>query len=638
MDAHTTPLTTGFFADFLDHAGLAARQDHKLLSLWPLVWPEGSAPAGPEYTRLADAIAAGAFRVDEVAGGNVPKVSAVNEGELAVLVLFGEEIHGALQNRTVNASFLVPAKSRVVLDVSCVEQGRWSRNSKSFGAPEAAVSSAMRKKMAMSVTRARASGGDFTADQAEVWKEVGDRLRSSRTRSRTSSYGDYRKSRRSDLDEISKSFHTVDRQVGFVASIGDEIVGLECIGRPGGLRTLVPHAAPGLWDRRDRQRHVAQEGRRQAAAAPLRCARALPGRARKGTGAGLALARVGRGRPVRELRGVRLHPRRGWPDPRHGLPRGGQVMRRRRTAKAPVRLQGFEDEDTGFRGWQVELPMGLELPTPCVDESHVYLGGGFGSFEFHAFDRATGQVAWSQHTKDDGPTAATLAGDRVLYNTESCTLRCHDARTGELAWERWLGDPLLAQPAVGEDLVFMAYPGKGVHWLTALDLAEGKSRWNTELEGDLISAPVFAEERIWASTWDGTVACFDPADGRRMWHQDMQATSAPWVWNGEAYVSRRDPDEKGAPKESTFRTSYKGSMRSQRSRRARYYADKRGSLGDMAYKKSDASVGFGAAPSSAKIHLAEKLTGWTSVRSAWRHQGSRPCIWTGSSSAWPETC
>ena len=43
----------------------------------------------------------------------------------------------------------------------------------------------------------------------------------------------------------------------------------------------------------------------------------------------------------------------------------------------------------------------------------------------------------------------------------------------------------------------------------------------------------------------------------------------------------------------------------------------------------DSSVGFGNAPSSAKLHAAEKLVGEHLVSRAWRFQGSRPVVVKG---------
>jgi outer membrane protein assembly factor BamB len=287
------------------------------------------------------------------------------------------------------------------------------------------------------------------------------------------------------------------------------------------------------------------------------------------------------------------------------------------------------DQETGFRGWQAVLAGDRELATPCVGDGRVFLGGGFGSFEFYALDATTGEPAWARRTSDDGPTAATLSGTRVLFNTESCTLCCHEARGGDLLWERWLGDPLLAQPAVGAGRVFMAYPQGGHHWLTALRLEDGVSLWEAELPGDVISAPVFAEGKVWVSLWDGTVASFDPGEGKQLWSRKMRATSAPWVSGGEVFVSVREGDTEDAPRESTHRLSREQRHRAQKLREALYYERKRGTHHDRHWRASDAGVGFAEAPAAAKLDQFERLTGWTGVHSAWRHQGSRPCVWNG---------
>ena len=59
-------------------------------------------------------------------GGHVPETEEiVNEGELSVLLLDGEELLGAKQNRVLNLTILVPAHQTCVVPVSCVESGRW---------------------------------------------------------------------------------------------------------------------------------------------------------------------------------------------------------------------------------------------------------------------------------------------------------------------------------------------------------------------------------------------------------------------------------------------------------------------------------------------------------------------------------
>jgi hypothetical protein len=223
-------------SDFLSHVHLAPRQNYKSLTLWPLV-RDAAVPApatGPEYVALSTALTNNAVQIDEVSDhGEVPHVRVTNKGDVAVLFLFGEEIRGAKQNRVANASFLVPAKSETVIDVSCVEAGRWSRaQGERFNQAHDVISPTLRRTMAQQVRTSLDAHSGFRTDQGEVWEGISSRLRQSRTSSRTESYADYSERRAPEIDVMAKAFHPVEAQVGFIACIGDEIAGLEAIGRP----------------------------------------------------------------------------------------------------------------------------------------------------------------------------------------------------------------------------------------------------------------------------------------------------------------------------------------------------------------------------------------------------------------------
>jgi len=231
-------------AEFVSNLHLQPRQFHKNLTLWPLARDGSSGPtSASRFMSLAEALEAGTLVLDEVSdSGDVPHVRAHNHGEEAVLVLFGEEIEGALQNRVANASFLVPAGSDVVIDVSCVERGRWSRpGGQRFRHGGHVSSAALRRVMAGRVAESRRRGLRFQADQGEVWAEVEDRLEASGTHSPSDAYADYVASRSSDMGELAKAFHPVPGQVGFVAAIGDEVVGVECVGEPDLFARCFPH-------------------------------------------------------------------------------------------------------------------------------------------------------------------------------------------------------------------------------------------------------------------------------------------------------------------------------------------------------------------------------------------------------------
>lgn len=218
-------------ADFASRLTVAPPQAHGALTLWPLRAP---APGGDAlaYRTLREAQVQGSVVVEELRdGAAVPLVLVDNRGDVAVLALFGEQLHGALQNRTVNASFLVPARAQLELDVSCVEVGRWQGRA-AFRGTSAVIAQTIRSKIERAVRTARQRGRRFQADQHEVWAEVDELLARSGVESPSRAYADYVEANREALVAAAAGFHPVRGQVGFVAAIDGALVGLEAIGRP----------------------------------------------------------------------------------------------------------------------------------------------------------------------------------------------------------------------------------------------------------------------------------------------------------------------------------------------------------------------------------------------------------------------
>jgi hypothetical protein len=92
------------------------------LSIFP-IW-NGSAVAQRGYDLHSDHV-----RVDERAGSAVVEELVItNSGPRPALVLAGELLEGGQQHRVAARSVLIGQQDSVVLDVRCVEQGRWSGN------------------------------------------------------------------------------------------------------------------------------------------------------------------------------------------------------------------------------------------------------------------------------------------------------------------------------------------------------------------------------------------------------------------------------------------------------------------------------------------------------------------------------
>jgi len=312
------------------------------------------------------------------------------------------------------------------------------------------------------------------------------------------------------------------------------------------------------------------------------------------------------------------------------------------TVDAPI---PFASPDGQIRGWKLTIPGGRPLATPAVADGRVFLGGGFGSYEFYALDARTGQVVWQYQTEDDGPTAAVVAEERVVFNTESCELEVLTVE-GKPVWKKWLGDPLLSMPAVGRGRVFMAYPdarGDRRHYLACFDLADGREIWRQPIAGEVITCPVLADDEVYLANLDGTLACFRQADGQPVWREDKNATSAPAVWRRQCYFSQRSA---GAPAPAAY-----GAPQQQESLARKLsglgtptevfagttgnadYLDhakrQRGSQSYGMHATQDAGVGFGAHKGDAKIEQAMYNLGHGHVSAVWAYQGSKPFVSRG---------
>jgi len=235
----------------------------------------------------------------------------------------------------------------------------------------------------------------------------------------------------------------------------------------------------------------------------------------------------------------------------------------RRTARAPTRVLDLGSDrsfvqvavpkpprggSVGFdfgderKGWVTRLPEGGQLPSVAYGDGRVYISGGFNAVSFYGLNAVTGTVEWATtNLEDNGPTAAIYEDDRVIFNTESCTLFALDAATGKRLWFKWLGDPTLAQTAVADGLIYAAHPATdGGHRLTAYKVRNGNVKWSRKISGDLLATPVIHDDAVYASTLEGYTYKFDRKQGARKWRKKLRATTAPWPSGDELFLSRRN--------------------------------------------------------------------------------------------------
>jgi outer membrane protein assembly factor BamB len=194
------------------------------------------------------------------------------------------------------------------------------------------------------------------------------------------------------------------------------------------------------------------------------------------------------------------------------------------------------------RAWVARIPGGGQLPAAAYGDGKVFVSAGFDTWTVYALDAAEGHVVWaSGQLPDNGPTAPFYEDDRVIFNTESCTLVALDARKGKVLWSRWLGDPTLAQPSAAEGLVFASHPAGAGHALSAYRAADGAPVWTRALDSELLAAPVVDGDSVYGSTVGGRTYRFLRRSGQAVWARALRATAAPWIAGDELFVSRRAP-------------------------------------------------------------------------------------------------
>jgi hypothetical protein len=196
---------------------------------------------GPEYITLREAIEHGVFSVTEVSeGGSVPELLVSNKGDVAVLLIDGEEVRGAKQNRVLNTTILVGARSTIKVPVSCVEHGRWTYQEREFRDSGNVMHREMRALNVQRVSASLASAREFRSDQGEIWNKVEELHSDLAVPARTSAMTDVYQAKAADLDSYLKSFRLADGAKGILVFIDGQPAGLDFVSRDAAFAALFP--------------------------------------------------------------------------------------------------------------------------------------------------------------------------------------------------------------------------------------------------------------------------------------------------------------------------------------------------------------------------------------------------------------
>jgi hypothetical protein len=190
-----------------------------------------------DYLLLEDGISHGKVRITELnAQGSVPELRLDNEEDLPILIVDGEELIGAKQNRVLNLTILAPAKQSIVIPVSCVEAGRWNMSCAELKQADHLMYSHGRAERAACVTESLRSSGTRVSDQGAVWRGIAEKAARLNTFSPTSAMSAIYERHASSLEAFVRAFDCQGGQCGAVFVISGQIAGLDIFDYPEVMR------------------------------------------------------------------------------------------------------------------------------------------------------------------------------------------------------------------------------------------------------------------------------------------------------------------------------------------------------------------------------------------------------------------
>lgn len=157
---------------------------------------------GDRILHLQEAMNENLIVVQEVSeSGDVGQLLVENKSQNNVLLPEGDVLLGAKQNRIINVSILIRARSSLVIPVSCVERGRWSSTQRIHFQARDIAPPKVRKKNMEFMKKSLDMNKGYSGDQGGVWNEVSECLTEANASSSTESLSDAKARLRESLEE-----------------------------------------------------------------------------------------------------------------------------------------------------------------------------------------------------------------------------------------------------------------------------------------------------------------------------------------------------------------------------------------------------------------------------------------------------
>ena len=211
---------------------------HQNMAVMPLLSGHEKIPA---YLTLDEALSKKYVHIKELSEeGVVPQLLLTNKGDKPVLLLDGEELLGAKQNRLINLTILAAARQSTIIPVSCVEAGRWRHSSEHFRTSKSVSFHKVRAEKASQVSASLRRDRSHRSNQAKVWDSIDEKACFLRAASPTNAMSEIFDRYDDSLDKFCEAFRVTENQVGAIFAINGEIMGFEFFDASSTLKKVFP--------------------------------------------------------------------------------------------------------------------------------------------------------------------------------------------------------------------------------------------------------------------------------------------------------------------------------------------------------------------------------------------------------------
>lgn len=175
----------------------------------------------PKITTLDEAFDKCEVEIRELEDPDINEVLFDNQGDNPLLVLDGEEMTGALQNRIIASSNLIAARMSRTIPVICAEEGRWGE----IGGFATGFCSYPRIRALLTSKK--------TNTQQVIWREIDRKLTATKTISQSSSMHDIYNNLEDEILRYVEGFQSLDHKtIGFIGVAADRILGCDVFSHP----------------------------------------------------------------------------------------------------------------------------------------------------------------------------------------------------------------------------------------------------------------------------------------------------------------------------------------------------------------------------------------------------------------------